>query len=76
MADKPILTSISGLDKEFCIYIYVTRHDISRLMEVKRHKEKKRRQSVALRNRAPVTPAITFSTTVPIAKDIHAYNLS
>ena len=34
----------------------------------------KRRQSVALRNRAPVTPAITFSTTVPIAKDIHAYN--
>jgi hypothetical protein len=34
-----------------------------------------RRQSVALRNRLPVTSAITFSTTVPIAKDIHAYNL-
>ena len=57
------------------MFIYVTRHDISRLMEVKRHKEKKRRQSVALRNRAPVTPAITFSTAVSIAKDMHAYNL-
>ena len=56
------------------MFIYVTRYDISRLMEVKRHKEKNV-VSVALRNRAPVTPTITFSTTVPIAKDIHAYNL-
>jgi hypothetical protein len=50
---------------------YVTRHDISRLMEVKRHhKEKKRRQSLTLRKRAPVTPAITFSTTY---RKRHAY---
>ena len=35
------------------IETYVTRHDISRLMEVKRHNEKKTSE-VALQNRAPV----------------------
>ena len=54
----------------------MTRHDISRLMELKRHKEKNvvkvsRCETGHLSHRQ-----LDFLCTVPIAKDIHAYNLS
>ena len=60
----------------FDLWLYVTRHDISRLMEVKRHKEKNvvkvsRCETGHLSHRQ-----LHFLCTVPIAKDIHAYYLS